>query len=436
MKNILAIVGRPNVGKSTLFNRFIQSKKAIVESVSGVTRDRIYGDSDWNGYEFSVIDTGGYVEGSDDTFELEIRKQVMFAIDEADAIVFLVDAREGVSPLDQDVADLLRKARKKVFLAANKVDTPNLSDIVGEFYALGLGEVFPVSAATGSGTGDLLDEVVKVFDKEAEENEESELPHFAVIGRPNVGKSSLINTLLGDERNIVTPIAGTTRDTINTRYKGFGLDFMLMDTAGLRKKGKVYENIEFYSTLRSIRAIESSDVCIVMIDAKSGIEKQDVNIFHLAVKNRKGVVVVVNKWDLVQKETNTHLEFEREIRERLAPFNDVPIIFTSVKEKQRIFKVLESAMAVYKKRATRIPTSQLNDYLLPIIENNPPPMGSRGRYVRIKYIMQLKTHTPQFVFFCNLPEDVKESYKRFLENQIRKEYDFAGVPIQLFFRQK
>ncbi len=436
MKNILAIVGRPNVGKSTLFNRFIQSKKAIVESVSGVTRDRIYGDSDWNGYEFSVIDTGGYVEGSDDTFESEIRKQVMFAIDEADAIVFLVDAREGVSPLDQDVADLLRKARKKVFLAANKVDTPNLSDIVGEFYALGLGEVFPVSAATGSGTGDLLDEVVKVFDKDAEENEESELPHFAVIGRPNVGKSSLINTLLGDERNIVTPIAGTTRDTINTRYKGFGLDFMLMDTAGLRKKGKVYENIEFYSTLRSIRAIESSDVCIVMIDAKSGIEKQDVNIFHLAVKNRKGVVVVVNKWDLVQKETNTHLEFEREIRERLAPFNDVPIIFTSVKEKQRIFKVLESAMAVYKKRATRIPTSQLNDYLLPIIENNPPPMGSRGRYVRIKYIMQLKTHTPQFVFFCNLPEDVKESYKRFLENQIRKEYDFAGVPIQLFFRQK
>ncbi len=436
MKNILAIVGRPNVGKSTLFNRLIQSKKAIVESVSGVTRDRIYGDSDWNGYDFSVIDTGGYVEGSDDAFEQEIRKQVMFAIDEADAIIFLVDAREGVSPLDQDVADLLRKAKKKVFLAANKVDTPNLSDIVGEFYALGLGEVFPVSAATGSGTGDLLDEVVKVFDKEVEENEESELPHFAVIGRPNVGKSSLINTLLGDERNIVTPIAGTTRDTINTRYKGFGLDFMLMDTAGLRKKGKVYENIEFYSTLRSIRAIENSDVCIVMIDAQNGIEKQDVNIFHLAVKNKKGVVVVVNKWDLVQKETNTHLEFKKLIQERLAPFNDVPIIFTSVKEKQRIFKVLESAMDVYKKRTTRIPTSQLNDFLLPIIENNPPPMGSKGRYIRIKYIMQLKTHTPQFVFFCNLPEDVKDSYKRFLENQIRKEYDFAGVPIQLFFRQK
>ncbi len=436
MKNILAIVGRPNVGKSTLFNRLTQSKKAIVESVSGVTRDRIYGESDWNGYEFSVIDTGGYVEGSDDTFEQEIRKQVLFAIDEADAIIFLVDGREGVSPLDQDVADLLRKAKKKVFLAANKVDTPNLSDIVGEFYSLGLGEVFPVSAATGSGTGDLLDEVVKVFEKDTKENEEHELPHFAVVGRPNVGKSSLINTLLGDERNIVTPIAGTTRDTINTRYKAYGLDFMLMDTAGLRKKGKVYENIEFYSTLRSIRAIESSDVCIVMIDAKSGIEKQDVNIFHLAVKNKKGVVVVVNKWDLVNKETNTHLEFEQQIRERLAPFNDVPIIFTSVKEKQRIYKVLEKAMEVYKRRTTRIPTSKLNDFLLPVIENNPPPMGSRGRYVRIKYIMQLKTATPQFVFFCNLPEDVKENYRRFLENQIRKEYDFEGVPIQLFFRKK
>ncbi len=436
MKNILAIVGRPNVGKSTLFNRFTQSKSAIVESVSGVTRDRIYGESDWNGYDFSVIDTGGYVEGSDDTFEKEISKQVMFAIDEADAIVFVVDAREGVSPLDQDVANLLRKARKKVFLAANKVDTPNLSDIVGEFYALGLGEVFPVSAATGSGTGDLLDEVVKVFHKDTETNEESELPHLAVIGRPNVGKSSLVNTLLGDERNIVTPIAGTTRDTINTRYKAFGLDFMLMDTAGLRKKGKVYENIEFYSTLRTIRAIESADVCIVMIDAQGGVEKQDVNIFHLAVKNKKGVVVVVNKWDLIEKETNTHLEFEAQIKERFAPFTDIPVIFTSVKEKQRIYKVLELAMEVYKRRNARIPTSKLNDFLLPLIENNPPPMGSRGRYIKIKYTMQLKTQTPQFVFFCNLPEDIKENYKRFLENQIRKEYDFTGVPLQLYFRKK
>ncbi|RLD87303.1 MAG: ribosome biogenesis GTPase Der, partial [Bacteroidetes bacterium] len=315
-------------------------------------------------------------------------------------------------------------------------DTPNLSDIVGEFYALGLGEVFPVSAATGSGTGDLLDEVVKVFHKDTEENEESELPHFAVVGRPNVGKSSLVNILLGDERNIVTPIAGTTRDTINTRYNAFGLSFMLMDTAGLRKKGKVYENIEFYSTLRTVRAIESSDVCIVMVDAQSGVEKQDVNIFHLAVKNKKGVVVVVNKWDLVEKETNTHLAFERQVKERIAPFTDVPIIFTSVKEKQRIYKVLEMAMAVYKRRNTRIPTAKLNDFLLPLIENNPPPIGSRGRYIKIKYTMQLKTQTPQFVFFCNLPDDVKENYKRFLENQIRKEYDFYGVPIQLYFRQK
>jgi len=435
MSNILAIVGRPNVGKSTLFNRLTESKAAIVESVSGVTRDRIYGTSDWNGVDFSVIDTGGFVQGSDDIFEEAIRKQVLFAIDEADAIVFMVDAREGVSPLDSDVANLLRKSGKKVFLTANKTDTPNQTYLVGDFYSLGLGEVYPISAENGNGTGDLLDEVVKTFDK-VELEETVDVPRIAVIGRPNVGKSSLINTLLGGERNIVTSIAGTTRDSIYTPFKGFGHEFMLVDTAGLRKKGKVYEDIEFYSTLRTIRAIENADVCIVMLDAKQGIDKQDVNIFHLAEKNRKGIVVVVNKWDLIDKTSNTHLTFENKIRERFAPFNDVPIVFTSVHEKQRIFKALNYAKEVYDKRTTHIPTSKLNEFLLPILEQTPPPMASRGRYIRIKYIMQLKTNSPQFVFFCNLPEEVKDPYKRFVENQIRKNYDFVGVPIQLFFRQK
>lgn len=435
MSNTLAIVGRPNVGKSTLFNRLTKTQEAIVESISGVTRDRIYGMSDWNGYDFSVIDTGGYVHGSDDTFEEEIRKQVQFAIDESDAILFVVDSKEGISPLDQDVADLLRRSRKKVFIAANKIDSPTQFDQVGEFYALGCGEVYPVSAINGSGTGDLLDDVVNVFSKISDEPE-PDIPRIAVVGRPNVGKSSLINTLLGDERNIVTPIAGTTRDSIYTRYQSFGHDFMLVDTAGLRKKGKVYENIEFYSTIRAIKAIEKSDVCIVMIDAQYGIEKQDINIYHLAEKNRKGIIVVVNKWDLIEKETNTHLKFEKEIRDRTAPFNDVPVIFTSVKDKQRIFKVLELAAEIFEKRSKKISTSKVNDYLLPIIENNPPPMGSRGRFIKIKYIMQLKTGTPQFVFFCNLPEDVKDNYKRFLENKIRDKWDFKGVPIQLYFRKK
>ncbi|MCF6169553.1 MAG: ribosome biogenesis GTPase Der [Bacteroidales bacterium] len=435
MSNTLAIVGRPNVGKSTLFNRLTKTQEAIVEAVSGVTRDRIYGKSDWNGTFFSVIDTGGYVHGSDDTFEEEIRKQVLFAVDESDAIVFMVDSREGISPLDEDVANLLRKSKKEVFLVANKVDSPNLANQAGEFYALGLGQVYPVSAINGSGTGDLLDEVVKAF-KAQEEDEDTELPRIAIVGRPNVGKSSLINTLTGEDRNIVTPIAGTTRDSIYTRYNAFGHDFMLVDTAGLRKKGKVYENIEFYSTVRTIRAIEKSDVCMVMIDAQSGIEKQDLNIFHLAEKNKKGIVLVVNKWDLVQKETNTHLALEKDIRGKIAPFNDVPVVFTSVTQKQRIFKALELAAEVFDKRSKRIPTSKLNDTLLPIIESIPPPAASRGRYVRIKYIMQLKTATPQFVFFCNLPDDVKESYRRFLENKIRENYDFTGVPIRLHFRKK
>jgi len=436
MSNILAIVGRPNVGKSTLFNRLIQSREAIVESESGVTRDRIYGKSDWNGYEFSVIDTGGYVHGSDDTFEEEIRKQVIFAIEEAEVIAFMVDGREGLNPLDEDVANLLRKSKKEVLLVANKTDEPGQYNNAAEFYALGLGEVYTISAQNGTGTGDLLDAAVKMFKNLPDDQEETDLPRIAFVGRPNVGKSSIINTLLGDNRNIVTPIAGTTRDSIYTRYKAFGHDLMLVDTAGLRKKGKVFENIEFYSTLRSIKAIENSDVCVVMIDAENGIEKQDINIFHLAEKNKKGIVLVVNKWDLVQKETNTHKTFEQEIRSKIAPFSDVPIVFTSVTQKQRIFKVLELAKEVYDRRDQKIPTSKLNELLLPIIENTPPPMGSRGRYIKIKYIMQLKTSTPQFVFFFNLPEDVKDSYRRFLENQLRLHYNFTGVPIQLFFRKK
>ncbi len=435
MSNTLAIVGRPNVGKSTLFNRLTKTKEAIVESVSGVTRDRIYGKSDWNGIDFSVIDTGGYVQGSDDVFEEEIRKQVMYAIDEADAIIFMVDAREGITPLDKDVADLLRKSKKKVFLVANKVDTPKQTEYIGELYALGFKEVYPVSSVNGSGTGELLDDVVKIFSPVSEE-EDTGIPRIAVVGRPNVGKSSLINTLLGDERNIVTPVPGTTRDSVNTRYRSFGHDFILVDTAGLRKKGKVYENIEFYSTLRTIRTIEKSDVCLLMIDAQSGLERQDISIFHLAEKNKKGIVIVVNKWDLIDKETNTHLKFEKQIREKIAPFTDVPIVFTSVKDKQRIFKALELAAQVYEKRSKKIPTSKLNDYMLPIIEKNPPSMASRGRYIKIKYVMQLKTSTPQFVFFCNLPDDVKDNYKRFLDNKIREKFDFTGVPIQLFFRKK
>lgn len=436
MSNTLAIVGRPNVGKSTLFNRLTQSQEAIVESVSGVTRDRIYGKSDWNGYHFSVIDTGGYVHGSDDTFEEEIRKQVVFAIDESDAILFVVDSREGVSPLDEDVADLLRKSKKPVYLVANKVDSPHLGDQAGEFYALGLGDIFPVSAINGSGTGELLDEVVKILKERTDGEDSINVPKVAVVGRPNVGKSSLVNTLLGDERNIVTPIAGTTRDSVYTKYNAFGHDLVLVDTAGLRKKGKVYENIEFYSTLRAIRSIEKSDVCILMIDAQSGLEQQDVKIFSQIEKNKKGVVIVVNKWDLIEKETNTHLKFSEQIKKKIAPFTDVPIIFTSVKEKQRIFKVLEVAMQVYEKRSQQISTSKLNEILLPVIDQNPPPMGSRGRYIKIKYITQIKHPTPQFAFFCNLPQDVKESYRRFLENKMRELFDFQGVPLTIYFREK
>ncbi|MEZ5084505.1 MAG: ribosome biogenesis GTPase Der [Bacteroidales bacterium] len=434
MSNILAIVGRPNVGKSTLFNRLTSSRQAIVEETSGVTRDRHYGKSDWNGIEFSVIDTGGYVVGSEDVFEEEIRKQVNLAIDEADAILFMVDIKAGLLGMDVDVAQILRKSRKKVFLVANKVDNSNKIPEIAEFFQLGLGEIYPVSAINGSGTGELLDEVVKVFENKTPD-ELPDLPKFAVVGRPNVGKSSLVNAFLGDERNIVTPVAGTTRDSIYTRYNAFGFDFLLVDTAGLRKKGKVTENIEFYSNLRSVRAIENSDVCFLMIDAVEGFESQDQNIFHLINKNRKGVVIVVNKWDLVEKETQTHLQFEDFIKEKIAPFTDVPIVFTSVPKKQRIFKALELGTEVFKNQKLKISTSSLNEMLLPIIESKPPP-SVKGKFVKIKYITQLKTPFPAFVFFCNMPQYVKDPYKRFIENQLRKKFNFTGVPIQIYFRKK
>ncbi|MBQ6084788.1 MAG: ribosome biogenesis GTPase Der [Bacteroidales bacterium] len=435
MSNIVAIVGRPNVGKSTLFNRLVQKRQAIVEESSGVTRDRHYGHSDWNGKAFTVIDTGGYVVGSDDIFEEEIRKQVDLAIDEADVIIFVVDGQAGVHVLDEDVALILRKCKKKVILGVNKTDIPSKFGEAAEFYALGLGEIFPFSAMTGTGTGELLDEVVKYLPSDTTEDY-SDLPKFALVGRPNVGKSSMINAFLGQERNIVTDIAGTTRDSNNTHFNAFGMDFMLVDTAGLRKKSKVYENIEFYSVMRSIRAIEECDVAILIIDATEGFEAQDMNILRLIEKNKKGLVLVVNKWDLVEKDSNTHLAFENMIRERTAPFTDFPIIFTSAINRQRTFKVLEMAHKVYENRERKVSVRELNDTMLEIINNQPPQIASRGRYLKIKYITQLKSPTPQFIFFCNLPKDVKDNYVRFLENKIRSIWDFHGVPIQLFFREK
>lgn len=435
MSNIVAIVGRPNVGKSTLFNRLTGSRQAIVDETSGVTRDRQYGHSDWNGKKFSVIDTGGYVMGGDDAFELEIRKQVSLAIDEADVILFLVDARDGLSPLDKDVADLLRRSGKKVLLVANKVDNAKEMDNLGEFYQLGLGNPYPIAGISGSGTGDLLDAVVADFSEQYEDTTSS-LPRITVVGRPNVGKSSFINTITGTERNIVTPIAGTTRDSIYTHYNLFGFDFNFVDTAGLRKKQKVNEDLEFYSVMRSVRAIENSDVCILMLDATQGLEQQDLNIFSLVQRNKKGCVIVVNKWDLVEKTTNTHRDFERLIRERIAPFEDVPIIFTSVINKQRIFKVLETARDVYQARSRRIGTAALNDALLPIVKEQNPPPSVKGKWIKIKYITQLPTAYPQFVFFCNLPQYIRDPYRRFVENRLREMWDFHGVPIDIFFREK
>jgi len=433
MGNIVAIVGRPNVGKSTLFNRLTESKEAIVDEVSGVTRDRLYGKSNWGGKDFSVIDTGGYIHGSDDVFELEIRKQVIIAMEEADAIMFVLDVTTGITDLDEVIAKMLRKIKKPIFLVANKVDNNSRLLQSSEFYSLGLGEVFPIASINGSGTGELLDALIKEI--QTKDDNESDLPKLTVAGRPNVGKSSFINALLGEERNIVTAIAGTTRDAIGTRYNAFGFDFMMVDTAGLRKKVKVSEDLEFYSVLRSIRAIEKSDVCFIMIDAKDGLESQDMNIMHIAQKNKKGIVILVNKWDLIEKETNTTKEFEEKIKRKMAPFTDVPILFISVHEKKRVLKALEVALQVYKNLNTRITTGKLNDMLLPIIANNPPP-ATKGKYVKIKYITQLPTRSPAFAFFCNLPQYVKDPYRRFLENQIREKYNFNGVPISIFMRKK
>jgi GTP-binding protein len=435
MGNIVAIVGRPNVGKSTFFNRLIQRREAIVDSVSGVTRDRHYGKSDWNGRHFSLIDTGGYVVGSDDVFETEIDKQVELAIDEADAIIFIVDVESGVTPMDEDVAQLLRKVDKPVLLAVNKVDNNKRLENAVEFYSLGLGEYFPIASTNGSGTGELLDALIEALPvNEAEE--ETELPRFAVVGRPNAGKSSFINALIGEERYIVTDIAGTTRDAMDTKYNRFGFEFNLVDTAGIRRKSKVKEDLEFYSVMRSVRAIENCDVCLVILDATRGFDGQVQNIFWLAQRNRKGIVILVNKWDLVEdKETNTMKDFEAMIRREIEPFTDVPIVFMSVLTKQRIFKAIETAVKVFENRSKKIKTRELNDIMLPIIEQNPPP-AYKGKYVKIKFCTQLPTPQPQFAFFCNLPQYVRDPYKRFIENKLRKEFDLKGVPISVYFRKK
>ncbi|HNY24025.1 MAG TPA: ribosome biogenesis GTPase Der [Bacteroidales bacterium] len=434
--SIVAIVGRPNVGKSTLFNRLVGMRQAIVDEVAGVTRDRHYGKSDWNGREFSVIDTGGYAENSDDLFEEEIRKQVLLAIDEADLVIFLVDVQTGITDYDTSIAKLLRRTRKPVIVVVNKVDHGGKIYDTFEFNALGLGEPISIAAANGSGTGDLLDKVLELLPPASEiQEEEKNIPHIAIVGRPNVGKSSLTNALLGQERNIVTPIAGTTRDSIATYYNKFGHEFMLIDTAGLRKKNKKKEDLEFYSSMRAIRSIEFADVCVLMTDAEKGIESQDMSVFQLILRNKKGCVVVVNKWDLIEKESNTLKEYEREIRTKLAPFSDVPIIFTSVTNKQRILNVLEAAEEVYQNRNRRIPTSRLNEVMLPEIENFPPP-ALKGKFIKIKFITQLPTPCPSFAFFCNLPQYVREDYKRFLENKLRTHFSFKGTPVQIFIRQK
>ena len=434
MAGILAIVGRPNVGKSTLFNRLMGRRAAIVHEQSGVTRDRIYGTADWNGVEFSVIDTGGYHAGSDDLFDTEIRKQVEIAVEEADVIALVVDVITGVTDLDSHVGRLLRQSGKPTVLVVNKVDDNSRRPDIYAFYELGLGDPFAVSAINGAGTGEVLDRVVELL-PHGDVDDGSELPRITIVGRPNVGKSSIVNALVGEERNIVTPIAGTTRDAIGSRYRKFGHDFIMVDTAGLRKKGKVTENLEFYSVIRAVRAVEQSDVCLLVIDATRGFEGQDQTIFDLILRHRKGVVIVVNKWDLVEKDTKTAEQFTEAIRATIAPFSDVPIVYTSALTKQRILKVLELAMKVFDARRQRVSTSKLNETLLPFIEATPPP-AVKGKYIRIKYVTQLPTPWPAFAFFCNLPQYVKAPYKRFLENKIREAYDFEGVPIQIFMRKK
>ncbi|PBQ33472.1 ribosome biogenesis GTPase Der [Sphingobacteriaceae bacterium] len=434
MSNVVAIVGRPNVGKSTLFNRLTETRQAIVDEVAGVTRDRHYGKAEWQGVEFSVIDTGGYIRGSEDIFEGEIRKQVQIAIDESSALIFVVDVVEGVSQYDTEVAKIIRKSKKQCIVVANKVDSHEKAAYSAEFYQFGLGDVFPISAISGSGTGDMLDALVAMLPKDEGGLEEINIPRIAIVGRPNVGKSSLTNALLGEERNIVTAVAGTTRDTINTRYTKFGHDFWLIDTAGIRRKAKVHEDLEFYSVMRSVNAIERSDVCLLLIDAEQGVEAQDLSILSLIERNRKGVAIIVNKWDLIEKDTKTAKEYEEKIRERIKPFKDIPILFISVHDKQRIMKAVEIAMTVYANKTRHIPTRELNDFLLPLIEST-PPQAVKGKYVKVKYITQLKTEA-LFMFYCNLPQYVTEAYKRFLENKIRENYDFSGVPIVVSMRKK
>ncbi|MBX2911260.1 MAG: ribosome biogenesis GTPase Der [Cyclobacteriaceae bacterium] len=435
MTNIVAIVGRPNVGKSTLFNRLVEKREAIMDDVPGVTRDRHYGHAEWSGRFFSVIDTGGYVTGSDDKFESQIRKQVEAAIEDCTAIIFMVDGRAGLTGYDKEFANLVRRFKKPVFVAVNKADTPDKTPLANEFYELGMGEVYPISAENGSGTGELLDEVVKTFETEGMEDPNEGIPKIAIVGRPNVGKSSFLNVLLGEDRSIVTDVAGTTRDAVHSRYKMYGNDFILIDTAGIRKKSKVKEDIEFYSVLRSMKAMEDSDVCIVLVDAERGLEQQDTAIISLAQKQGKGIVIMVNKWDLIDKDTKTADEVKKAMLEKLVPATYIPIIFASVLTKQRIFQVMEKAVAVYHNKVKKVPTSKLNDALLPEIARYPPP-AIKGKLVQIKYITQVKAKTPSFAFFCNLPQYIKTPYMRFLENKLRANFDFEGTPIRLFFRKK